>query len=187
MLGYSQENNIGLETLNNNPFQQRWRAYPRWAAIIGVFAGFLFFLSIAHAEVVIKLQAIKTIESSGNPYAFNSRTKCYGWYQISEICLQDFNQLNKTNYEPQDLFNPLINEMVASWYFKRLGQLLNFYNIPVSIVTVLASYNWGIGNVVQWYTNGTRLEELPEETKRYIERYEELTQKKPEEEGWVFS
>jgi len=108
-------------------------------------------------------------------------------YQISEICLEDFNQINKTNYEPDDLFDPLVNEMIASWYFKRLKQLLNFYNIPVSLTTILASYNWGIGNVVEWYRDRARFEELPEETRRYIEKYKELAQKDLKQEVYVLS
>lgn len=120
------------------------------------------------------MQAIKTIESDGNPYAFNSRTKCYGLYQISEICLQDFNQTRQTNYLPEDLFNPSINEMVASWYFKEVDRMLDFYEIPVSITTVIASYNWGIGNVVEWYRNGAIFKELPQETQRYIQKYQEI-------------
>ena len=174
MLERSQKNNTKLKILNSSLYQRKRSVQAIWVTRIVILAVVLFFFSIAHAEVVIELQAIKIIESGGNPYAFNSRTRCYGLYQISEICLRDFNQINRTNYKPQDLFNPFINEMVASWYFKRLDQLLNFYNIPVSIVSILAAYNWGIGNVVQWCINGTKFEELPEETKRYIERYQEL-------------
>ena len=177
MLEHGRGNNAELKTSSNRPCQQKCSVRSIWVVIIGIFVGVLFFFSIAQAEVVIELQIIKAIESNGNPFAFNSRTKCYGLYQISEICLLEFNQINKTNYEPADLFNPFINETVASWYFKRLSQLLHFYSIPISIVTILASYNWGIGNVVEWYINGTEFEDLPEETRRYIERYRELTQK----------
>jgi len=134
----------------------------------------LFSLNIARAEIPINMQAIKAIESDGNPYAFNSRTKCYGLYQISEICLQDFNQINQKNYAPRDLFNPAVNEIVASWYFKEVNRMLDFYEIPVSITTVIASYNWGIGNVVKWYKNGARFGELPEETQDYIEKYQKI-------------
>ncbi|MFH1577919.1 MAG: lytic transglycosylase domain-containing protein [Candidatus Omnitrophota bacterium] len=174
MLGRGQKNDAKLIILSRTPYQQNQRVGLLLIEVI-VFIATLFFFSAAHAEVVIKLQAIKTIESSGNPNAFNFRTRCYGLYQISEICLRDFNRGNKTKYEPKDLFNPLINEMVASWYFKRVRQMLISYKIPVSVVTLLASYNWGIGNVVRWYRGGTRVEELPGETRRYIKKYQELT------------
>jgi len=134
----------------------------------------LFSLNIARAEIVINMQAIKAIESNGNPYAFNLRTKCYGLYQISEICLKDYNQIHRTDYAPQDLFNPFINETVASWYFKEVNRMLNFYEIPVSITTVIASYNWGIGNVVKWYKNGASFKELPQETQEYIKKYQKI-------------
>ena len=175
MLVNDQKNEAKLEIRISDVPQQNRSVQSVWLVSVIVFATVLLFFSIAHAEVIIELQAIKTIESSGNPQAFNPRTKCYGLYQISEICLQEFNQINKTNYVPEELFDPLINEMVASWYFKRLDELLNFYSVPISIVTILASYNWGIGNVIDWYINGEKLEELPEETRRYIERYQELT------------
>ncbi len=135
----------------------------------------LFLFSCAYAELAINLSAIKTIESDGNPLAFNSRTRCYGLYQISEICLRDFNEMNHAQYAPADLFDPLLNEKIASWYFKRLHQLLNAYKIPVSFTTLLAAYNWGIGNVAQWYKNGAASEDLPKATQRYIAKYESLS------------
>ena len=155
---------------------------------ITIFVGILFFSSShACAKVAINLQFIKTIESSGNPCAFNSRTKCYGLHQISEICLQDFNQINKTNYQPRDLFNPQINTMVASWYFKRLNQLLSFYEIPASVTTLLASYNWGIGNVLEWHKKGGGFERLPGETRDYIKKYQGLVQRSLKEEQQMLS
>lgn len=122
----------------------------------------------------INLDAIKIIESSGNPKAFNSRTKCYGLYQISKICLLDYNQLNKTNYKPEDLFNSLINKKIAAWYFNRIQQMLGFYQVPVSTTTLVASYNWGIGNVVKWHRQDGRFKDLPKVTRKYIARYREL-------------
>lgn len=134
----------------------------------------LCILPQVHAEIAINMQAIQTIESDGNPRAFNSQTKCYGLYQISEICLLEFNQINGTGYRPVDLFNPNINEMIALWYLERLQQLPNSNNIPASLTTILASYNWGIGNVVRWHRNGASFEDLPEPTQLYIERYYRL-------------
>lgn len=177
MKGYSRKTEAKLKIF--------CRQNPLWAVIAGILAGAVLFSSIANAEVVIQLQAVKIIESSGNPNAFNSRTRCYGLYQISEICLREFNQINKTNYEPADLFDPFINEALASWYFKRLKQLLNFYNIPVSITTLLASYNWGIGNVSRWYKDTAVLDALPKETRRYIQKYQELTQGTLKKQGVV--
>ncbi|MDD5560822.1 MAG: lytic transglycosylase domain-containing protein [Candidatus Omnitrophica bacterium] len=142
---------------------------------LGIFLGIFFSTDFAYSQAFINLQAIKTIESDGNCLAFNSRTECYGLYQISKVCLNDFNELNHASYSTQDLFEPSINEKIASWYFDRIGQMLNFYRIPVSIETVIASYNWGITNVVRWYGQGADIMELPEETRSYIEKYVQLS------------
>jgi hypothetical protein len=131
--------------------------------------------SAAHAETTIDLQAIKTIESGGDPYAVNVETGCYGLYQISEICLKDYNQLHSSHYIIKDLFRPEINEMIASWYFGRIREMLASYEIPINLTTVIASYNWGIGRVAVWANKGMRFEELPAETRHYIKKYRTLT------------
>ncbi|MCX6340128.1 MAG: lytic transglycosylase domain-containing protein [Candidatus Aureabacteria bacterium] len=128
----------------------------------------------AHAGLAINMKVIQSIESNGDPFAFNPQTKCYGLYQISEYCLVEFNRAHGTRYMPNDLFNPRINEMIAVWYFARLQQLPDSYNIPISITTIIALYNWGIGNVVRWHRNGASFEDLPEPTQLYIERYYRL-------------
>ncbi len=138
-------------------------------------AAILLTCSVTHAEVAIDLGAIKIIESSGNPHAYNAKTRCYGLYQISEICLKDYNQRNKKTYRPDDLFNPLINEKIASWYFERIVQMLHYFKIPVSITTRIASYHWGIGNVTKWHAAGAHFEKLPKATQHYIARYRALT------------
>jgi len=145
--------------------------------IIGVaMACMALSLSAAHAEPTINLQAIKIIESDGDPKAVNFETGCYGAYQISEICLKDYNQFHGSHYTVKDLFRPEINEMIAAWYFQRIEQMLTHYHIPVNMTTVLASYNWGIGRVVAWAREGMKFEDLPSETRRYIAKYQKLTQ-----------
>ncbi|MFA6130320.1 MAG: lytic transglycosylase domain-containing protein [Candidatus Omnitrophota bacterium] len=143
--------------------------------VLGTFLGVFLYTPFVYSEVPINLQAIKIIESGGNFLAFNSRTECYGLYQISKVCLRDFNELNQASYTVEDLFKPSINEKVASWYFGRIRYMLNFYRIPVSIETLIASYNWGITNVVRWYGQGADIQQLPEETRSYIQKYGELS------------
>ncbi len=126
-------------------------------------------------EIRINLQAVGSIESDNNPFAVNSRTGCYGLYQISEICLRDFNQINRTQYAVDDLLDPRVNEQIASWYFDRLKGLLRRYDIPVSVTTLLASYNWGIGNVARWHRDGSEPAALPAQTREYIGKYLALT------------
>ena len=133
------------------------------------------FSSIVFAEITIDLNVIKTIESEGNPRAVNIATRCYGLYQISEICLEDFNQTHQTRYAVKDLFEPKINEMIASWYFGRIKEMLRFYDIPITLTTLIATFNWGIGHVRAWYAKGMRTEGLPAETRGYIKKYSKLT------------
>lgn len=139
------------------------------AALITLFLFTALFPCLA--DSFIDLRAIKTIESNGNPFAFNARTKCYGLYQISEVCLQEFNALEKKDYRLQDLFDSSVNEEIAGWYFERLQYMLDHYGIKVNVTTVLASYNWGIGNVVRWYRAGGSRAGLPAETRAYIDKY----------------
>lgn len=127
-----------------------------------------------YAEINIDLGIIRIIESDNNPLAFNRKTKCYGLFQISEICLADYNQLNNTNYEPANLLDPLLNEKIAAWYFKRLHQLLSHYKIPVTVTTLLVSYNWGIGNVADWFRGGAGFGQLPKATQVYVKKYLKL-------------
>jgi len=122
----------------------------------------------------IDLEVIKKIESDGDALAYNGRTKCYGLYQISQVCLEDFNQACLAAYTPQDLFDPVINEKIARWYFTRLEELLLYFKIPVSGAYLIAAYNWGIGNVVRWHKTGALLESLPQETRNYLEKYKKL-------------
>lgn len=145
-----------------------------WMFVVAM-AWMIFSFSAAHAEITIDLKIIKTIESGGDPYAVNVETGCYGIYQISEICLKDFNQFHHSHYVIKDLFRLAINEKIASWYFGRIKEMLASYGIPINLTTLIASYNWGIGHVAAWAKKGMRFEELPVETRRYIKKYLGLT------------
>lgn len=129
----------------------------------------------ASAQVPVDMRAIMAIESSGDPLAFNRATRCYGLYQISEICLEEFNRFHGTAYAPEELFDPGLNERIAGWYFLRIRDMLDAYGIPATIVTVIACYNWGIGRVRDWCAQGGRFEQLPRQTREYIRRYLDLT------------
>jgi hypothetical protein len=146
----------------------------RVSLIAGVWI--FFFFSLAGAEFVVNLEAIKSIESGGNPTVVSKDTKCYGIYQISEICLNDFNEAHQKRYTKEDLFKPYVNQLIASWYFKRIGEQLCYYNITLNLITVIASYNWGIRHVRQWVKRGMKFEQLPIETRCYIKKYVALTQ-----------
>ncbi len=142
--------------------------------IISIFV--LFLVVICRAEI-IDMEAIKMIESSGNQYAVNYETECYGLYQISRICLEDFNKNSRPQmtWDVEDLLNPEVNTYIANWYFnKQLPKYLLHYKIPINTITLIASYNWGVGNVVKWYRTGADVKELPRETQKYLKKYARL-------------
>ncbi len=124
----------------------------------------------AGSDDLIKLDIIRQIESSGNPLAFNARSQARGMYQITPICLRDYNNYYASPYTPAALFNPAVNEIIARWYLLvRIPQLLRHYSQPVTIDNILIGYNAGIGRVGR---------ELPQETENYIAKYKKLEGKK---------
>lgn len=124
--------------------------------------------SLAHADE-INMSAIAFIESSNRPHICSYLGCQYGrgLYQISEIVLKEYNQFRKTDYKPDDLFNPAVNTKIACWYLtERIPSMLRAYNHPVTLHNILWAYNAGIGNLVK--------NRLPDETKAYIRKYERL-------------
>lgn len=56
-------------------------------------------------------------ESNHNTFAVGKDDDC-GLYQITPICLRDFNQRTKKCYSREDLFNPTINREIFDFYCK---------------------------------------------------------------------
>jgi soluble lytic murein transglycosylase-like protein len=115
------------------------------------------------------MAAIKQIESSGNPLAFNKGSGARGLYQITPICLKEWNNFHKDDrHSLEDLFIPAVNRKIAVWYLAvRLPQMLRHYGKEVIIDNILWGYNAGIGYVVKNIK--------PTETRDYIKKYERLT------------
>lgn len=122
--------------------------------------------TLSMAEV--KLEVISQIESSNNPKAFNKKTRAYGLFQITPICLKHYNSSNNTHYSEQDLFNPTINRSIADWYIKWIASKCD------SDEEILIAYNWGYGNLRKW--NGS-FQSLPKETQNYVTKYHILENK----------
>ena len=121
----------------------------------------------------VNIERIIIIESSGNPYALNERSGARGLMQITPICLKEWNNENLDKYTLDDLYNPVINKRIGTWYMnEKIPTYLWAYNIKDTIENRLIAYNWGIGNLRN-YVNG-KLKNLPYETKRYIKKYREV-------------
>lgn len=115
---------------------------------------------------MIDLEAIKHIESRGVADAFNPRTQAIGLYQITPVCLADFNRETGKNYSRKDLVLFWVNQEIARWYFeKRIPEILKSRKKPVTVENLLISYNAGHTYV------GKR---LPKETQNYIRQYRKL-------------
>jgi soluble lytic murein transglycosylase-like protein len=128
----------------------------------------LIFGSIAYAQNCgINMRAIQTIESHGNPRAYNKGSQARGLYQITPICLKEYNQFHTQKYTVQELFNPDINGKIATWYLTvRIQQMLRHYKISVTVENILWAYNAGISNVIK--------RTKPTETANYIKKYNTL-------------
>jgi hypothetical protein len=117
---------------------------------------------------IIDLDIIKQIESSNNPLAYNKTTKATGIFQVTPICLLEYNNYNKTDYILSDMYNPILCHKVAEWYLnKRIPQMLKYYNKPVTLETVLVCYNAGVAYVVH-------NKPLKTETINYIRKYKQI-------------
>jgi len=134
-------------------------------------------------EIDDLIPCIIQVESGGNPLAIGSSGKI-GLCQISPIVLKEYNQwranraceYGKENPElyftgsvipfiMEDLKNPDLNKYVSTWYLRRLKD--HYLKENYTIETLLASYNWGIGNVRKVNYN---YERFPKSVKRYIKK-----------------
>jgi len=122
---------------------------------------------------LIDLTIISEIESNNRDTAISFRGARYGRgrYQISEICLKDYNQETRSNIAPEELFCPVVGYQVAHWYItRRIPQILRNWGIPITEETILWGYNAGVGRV----RDGIK----PVETVNYINKYRRLREKK---------
>jgi hypothetical protein len=127
-------------------------------------------LDCAYAEIDMDIIAI--IESNNNPLAYNFKSKARGLYQITPICLEDYNNYHKHKYTLPELFNPIINKKITKWYIeKRIPQMLNYYGYKATDKNIIISYNAGIKYIVKGLS-------LPQETRLYLKKYHKLLKQK---------
>lgn len=110
---------------------------------------------------------IKVIESNGNTKSVSFKD-AIGIMQITKVCLNDYNLINKTNYSQNDLFIKEINIEIANWYLtERIPSLLKEHNIKVNVMNILICYNAGILECIKFQST----KHLNLETQNYINKY----------------
>ena len=120
----------------------------------------------AWAGVRVDLSKIAQIESSGNPYAWNKKDDSRGLYQITPICLKEYNNFHpRDDYNMDDLWDVSISTAIADWYINvRIPQMIKHYGKEDTIENRLIAYNAGIS-----YIKSEK--QIPPITKQYIIKY----------------
>lgn len=119
----------------------------------------------------INMHVIAKIESNNDPNAVSGKG-AYGMYQITQVCLDDYNVAHRTTWDVSDMFRPGLCYKVAVWYMEvRIPQMLRAFNMPITEESVIISYNWGVGSFTRWYRKGGDKTKLPSETRRYLIKY----------------
>lgn len=131
--------------------------------IILVLGMILVCASIGHSAE-IDMAKISLIESSGNPLAHRKSDDSRGLFQITPICLKEYNNFHpKAGYSMEDLWNTSISKKIADWYMNvRIPQLLRHYGHPDTVPNRIIAYNAGIKRV------GNK---LPKTTIAYLKKY----------------
>lgn len=163
----------------NMPYLPNLQKQPKFNPLFWllVIATIFILIGIVRAEE-IDLSIIAKIESNSNPMAISYKGAKYGRgiYQISEICLKDYNMANNAEISPVELFSPKVNRDVAFWYFNlALPLYLRNKGIPVTPVNLLIAYNFGIGNLSKYLQGKV---ELPKETRNYLIKYKKFARSK---------
>lgn len=116
-------------------------------------------ISSAHIDLAI----IAKIESGGHPEAYNSHSGAVGLYQITPICLKDYNKYHEP-FMLANMYDRSMASTVADWYLNtRIPCLLRSMAIKDTIKNRLFAYNAGIGKVKRGI--------MPKETRDYIKKY----------------
>jgi len=133
-------------------------------AVFTLFFGLLW-AKLGHCGVDMSI--IATIESGGNPEAYNKSSGAVGKYQLLNCVVKDYNKRFKSAYTLADMYEPDVALVVANWYMNiEIPRMLKYYHRADTTDNRLWAYNAGIGNLVK----GRK----PLETRAYIIKYHKL-------------
>jgi len=139
-----------------------------------IFSIFILFYFVGNGftqeplPATINMYKIMMIESSGDPLAWNREDDSRGLYQITPICLEEWNIWHAGGrYTEHDLWDPIINKKIASWYMNvRIPEMIIFWDKEDTVRNRLIAYNAGISYVAFD-------KELPKITNNYLKKYYE--------------
>lgn len=106
--------------------------------------------------VALDMPSIYMVECSGNPKAYNTKSKALGLGQITPIVVQDWNNMNpRQQLQHAQMADPVLNQQMSTWYAnKRAPQLLRHYGVPDTVDNRLIAYNAGIDWAIKHHRGG---------------------------------
>lgn len=125
-------------------------------------------------EVVVDMDKIVQIESSGNPKAVNKHTGARGLCQIMKPTWIECCKKMGVDWSWDDAFDAEKNLAVGTFYMnKEIPRMIKVYKLKDDIAGRLTSYNYGIGHYKKLYRKHGKkyIEHLPKETQDYIKKY----------------
>lgn len=112
------------------------------------------------------INAIIIVESGGDSNAIGDNGNSIGLMQLSlSGAYSEYNLIYGPYYTPKDLYNPEINMKIGRWYLKRLKN--HYLKEHYTVENLLASWNWGIGNVHRVNYNSNY---YPKSVKQYTQK-----------------
>lgn len=129
-------------------------------------------VEVTEANYAIDHLQVAVIESNNKSKAVSVKG-AFGNMQLMNVTIEDWNKMHPNEkYSLKQALNENVNVKIGKWMLeKRIPQILESKEVPLTINHILISYNWGAGNLVKWYNKGSKYSDLPEETKQYICKY----------------
>ena len=127
--------------------------------------------------VKINIDKIYQIESSGGKNLYNEESGATGPFQFMKPTWEEMVKRMRKNWNWADVMDYNKSRQVADYYYNiRIPELLRYFNIPDTLETRIAAYDWGIGHLNRTYKNygAEWLSYAPLETRQYVQKYNNL-------------
>lgn len=124
------------------------------------------FVCVTHEKrIVIDLDKVSEILSSGNVRAYDKDTNGLGLFLITPFIVADWNTFHQHQFNHSEMYDFHKSLQVIRWYLgSRVPQMLRYYHRPITVKTILTCWGMGIKHAL-----GNR---TFKETKEFLEKYE---------------